>query len=92
MKNGSITTHPNQKDRQLNGQQPMKAIQSDQKLKRELTLKECYRERGSALMKVIAEVEAYFKSKDKSFYEKSIKKLEERSAECITLEGKYLDN
>ena len=40
---------------------------------------------------VIAEVEAYFESKDKSFYKKVIEKLEERWNKCITLEGEYLD-
>lgn len=40
---------------------------------------------------VIAETEAYFEAKDKSFYEKGIKKLEERWTKCITLEGEYLD-
>jgi len=39
---------------------------------------------------VIAETEAYFEAKDKSFYEKGIKKLE-RWTKCITLEGEYLD-
>ncbi|GFT06820.1 hypothetical protein TNCV_18051 [Trichonephila clavipes] len=43
--------------------------------------------RFSSNEKVIAEVEAYFDSKDKSFYKKRIKKLEERWANCITLEG-----
>ena len=36
MKHGSTTTHLNQKDRQLNGQQPVKVVQSDQKLKSQL--------------------------------------------------------
>ena len=36
---------------------------------------------------VIAETEAYFASKDKSFYKKAIEKLEER----ITFEGVYVD-
>ena len=34
-----------------------------------------------------AETEAYFASKDKSFYKKAIEKLEER----ITFEGVYVD-
>ncbi|GFW44245.1 HTH_Tnp_Tc3_2 domain-containing protein [Trichonephila clavipes] len=34
MKHGSITTRLNEKDRQLIGQQPVKAVQRDQKLKR----------------------------------------------------------
>ncbi|KZC13929.1 Histone-lysine N-methyltransferase SETMAR [Dufourea novaeangliae] len=38
---------------------------------------------------VIAETEAYFESKDKSFYIKGIERLEERWNECITLEGEY---
>ena len=33
----------------------------------------------------IAETQAYFESKDKSFYKKGIEKLEERWNECITL-------
>ena len=48
-------------------------------------------ERFGSNEEVIAEVEAYFESKDKSFYGKGIKKLEERWTECITLEGEYLD-
>ncbi|GFW77001.1 histone-lysine N-methyltransferase SETMAR [Trichonephila clavipes] len=39
---------------------------------------------------VITEIEAYFESKDKSFYEKGIKKLEDLCTECITVEGEYL--
>ncbi|GFS58415.1 histone-lysine N-methyltransferase SETMAR [Trichonephila clavipes] len=41
---------------------------------------------------VIAEVEAYFESKDKSFNEKDIKKLEERWVECIHLKMSILKN
>ena len=40
---------------------------------------------------VIAETEAYFESKDESFYKKGIEKLEKRWNECITLEGNYID-
>ena len=40
---------------------------------------------------VIAETEAYFESKDESFYKKGIEKLEKRWNECITLEGNYVD-
>ena len=40
---------------------------------------------------VIAEAEAYFESKDESFYEKGIEKLEKRWNECITLERNYVD-
>lgn len=40
---------------------------------------------------VIAETEAYFESKDKSFYKTGIEKLEDRWTQCITLEGEYLD-
>ncbi|GFX35388.1 hypothetical protein TNCV_101951 [Trichonephila clavipes] len=36
MKHGSITTRLNKKNRQVSGQQPVKAIQSDQILKRQL--------------------------------------------------------
>ena len=38
---------------------------------------------------VIAETEAYFASKDKSFYKKVIEKLE--SLKCINFEGEYVD-
>ena len=40
---------------------------------------------------VIAETEAYFKAKDKSFYKKGIQMLEKHWNECITLEGDYVD-
>ena len=40
---------------------------------------------------VIAETEAYFESKDESFYKKGIEKLEKHWNECITLEGKYVN-
>ena len=40
---------------------------------------------------VITETEAYFASKDKSFYEKAIEKLEERWNECITFGGEYVE-
>ena len=40
---------------------------------------------------VIAETDAYFKSKDESFYKKAIEKLEKRWDEYITLEGNYVD-
>ena len=40
---------------------------------------------------VIAETEAYFESKDESFYNKGIEKLKERWNKCITLEGNYVD-
>ena len=40
---------------------------------------------------VIAETEAYFKSKDDTFYKKGIEKVEKRWNECITLEGNYVD-
>ena len=40
---------------------------------------------------VIAEFEAYLESKDESYYNKGIKKLEKRWNECITLEGNYVD-
>ena len=38
---------------------------------------------------VIAETEAYFESKDESFYKKGIEKLEKRWNECITFERNY---
>ena len=40
---------------------------------------------------VIAETEAYFEAKDKSFHKKGIEILEKRWNECITLEGDYID-
>ena len=45
----------------------------------------CYNE------EVIAETEAYFESKDESFYKKRIEKLEKHWNECITVEGNYVD-
>ena len=41
---------------------------------------------------VIAETEAYFESKDESFYKKDIEKLVKRFNECITLEENYVDD
>ena len=41
---------------------------------------------------VIAETEAYFESKDESFYKKGIEKSENLRNECITLEGNLLKN
>ena len=38
---------------------------------------------------VIAETEAYFESKEESFYKKGIKKLEERGNECTFCQKKY---
>ena len=40
---------------------------------------------------VIAETEAYFGSRNESFYKKVIGNLEKRWNECITLEGNYVD-
>ena len=40
---------------------------------------------------VIAETEAYFEAKDKSFYKHGIEKLEKRWNDCIALEGDYID-
>ena len=40
---------------------------------------------------VISETEAYFESKDKSFYKKRIELLEKRWNQCITPEGDYVD-
>ena len=40
---------------------------------------------------VIADTEAYFEYKDKSFYKKGIEMLEKRRHECITLEGDYVE-
>ena len=41
--------------------------------------------------KVIAKTEAYFESRDESFYIKGIEKLEKRWNECITLEGNFVN-
>ena len=48
-------------------------------------------ERFGSNEEVIAETEAYFETKDKSFYKKSIKILENHWYECITLEEDYDD-
>ena len=40
---------------------------------------------------VIAETKTYFESKDESFYNKRIEKLEKHWNECITLERNYVD-
>ena len=37
---------------------------------------------------VIAETEAYFDEKEKSYYKSGIEKLENRNTRCIALEGK----
>ena len=47
--------------------------------------------RFGANEEVIAETEAYFEAKDKSFYKKDIEMLERRWTHCITLEGNYVD-
>ena len=39
---------------------------------------------------VIAETEAYFEAKDKSFYKHGIEKLGKRWNDCIALEGDYI--
>ena len=49
------------------------------------------RKRFGSNEEVIAENEAYFESKDKSFYKKGIEKLEKRWNKCITLEENYVD-
>ena len=49
------------------------------------TSKECSRERDED---VISETEAYFETKDKSFFKKRMELLEKR---CIILEGDYDD-
>ena len=41
---------------------------------------------------VIAETEAYFNEKEKSYYKSGIEKLENRYTRCIALEGNYLLN
>ena len=40
---------------------------------------------------VIAETEAYFDEKEKSYYKSSIEKLENRYTRCIALEGNNYD-
>ncbi|KAF7281308.1 hypothetical protein GWI33_004888 [Rhynchophorus ferrugineus] len=40
---------------------------------------------------VIADTEAYFEAKDKSYYKNGIEKLECRYNQCITLEGNYVE-
>ena len=47
--------------------------------------------RFSSNEKVIAETEAYFEGKDKSFYKKGIEKLVKPWNKCITLKGNYVD-
>jgi len=40
---------------------------------------------------VIAEIEAYFKDLDISYYRKGIEMLENRYTKCIALEGNYVE-
>ena len=40
---------------------------------------------------VIAETEAYFEAKPKSYYKNGIEKLEDRYNRCIALEGNYVE-
>lgn len=40
---------------------------------------------------VIAETEAYFNGKDKSYYKNGIEKLEDRYKRCIALDGNYVE-
>ena len=40
---------------------------------------------------VIAETEAYFDEKEKSYYKRGIKKLENHYTRCIALEGNYVE-
>lgn len=40
---------------------------------------------------VIAETEAYFEAKDKSFYKSGIEMLERRWNDCVVLDGNYVD-
>ncbi|VVC40054.1 Hypothetical protein CINCED_3A010488 [Cinara cedri] len=55
-------------------------------LKRTLTGK-----KFSTNEEVIAETEAYFEAKDKSYYKNGIEKLEVRYNRCIALEGNYVE-
>ena len=48
--------------------------------------------RFSSNEEVIAETEAYFEAKDKSFYKHGIEKLEKRWNDCITLKVIILTN
>ena len=47
--------------------------------------------RFSSSEEVIAEAEAYFESRDESFYKKGIEEFEKRWSEYITREGNYVD-
>ena len=47
--------------------------------------------RSGSNEEVIAETEAYYEAKDKSFYKNGIEMLEKRWNECITLEGDFVD-
>ncbi|CAG5050863.1 unnamed protein product [Parnassius apollo] len=40
---------------------------------------------------VIAETEAYFEAKHKSYYKNGIEKLEDRYNRCIALDGNYVE-
>ena len=40
---------------------------------------------------VIAETEAYFDEKEKSYYKSDIEKLENRYTRCIALKGNYVE-
>ena len=40
---------------------------------------------------VIAETEAYFDEKEKSYYKSGIEKLDNRYTRCIALEGNYVE-
>lgn len=40
---------------------------------------------------VIAETEAYFEAKPKSYYKTGIEKLEKRWNQCIARDGNYVD-
>ncbi|GFV86759.1 histone-lysine N-methyltransferase SETMAR [Trichonephila clavipes] len=106
MKHGSNTTRLNQKDRRLSGQELVTAIQSDPKLKHQLGSPDLapndhwlfadpkrmlQGKRFDSNEEMIPEAETYFESQNKSFYNKCIKKFKDRWAECITLEGEYLD-
>jgi len=45
----------------------------------------------SANEEVIAETEAYFEAKDKSYYKNGIEKFEDRYNCCIALDGNYVE-
>ncbi|GFY17832.1 uncharacterized protein TNCV_1075671 [Trichonephila clavipes] len=64
----------------------LKIILSDSKLKLSERSEDLKGKKFRSKEEVNTEIEAYFESKDKPFYEKGIKILEEHKAKCIALE------